>query len=246
MSKIIFNYYGQELGIQCKTDEKMGDIFERYISKSQIKNEIFFLYNGNKVNDNMKYCQIINEEDRNRNIMNILVNDIYNDNNQDNTKKKLFQSEEIICPECKQNNLIKIKDYKITLNCKNGHFYNNILLNKFENTQNIDISQIICDICKQTNKSLTYNNLLYTCFLCNANICPGCKLKHDKQHKIINYDEKNYICQQHYENFTKYCQDCRKNICIKCDIEHKNHKGIYYGGILPDIRENIELKDIYN
>ena len=79
-----------------------------------------------------------------------------------------------------------------------------------------------------------------------VNICPGCKIKHDKQHKIINFDEKNYICEKHYENYTKYCQDCRKNICIKCDIEHKNHKGIYYGGILPDIRENIELKEYIN
>jgi len=243
MSKIIFNYNGQEVSIQCKTNEKMGDIFGRYTAKSQIKNEIFFLYNGNKVSDSMEYSQIINEEDRNRNIMNILVHEVYNENHQSNSNKNLFQSEEIICPECKQSSLIKIKDYKITLICKNGHFYNNILLNNFENAQNIDISQIVCDICKLNNKSTTYNNLMYTCFICNVNICPGCKIKHDKQHKIINFDEKNYICEKHYENYTKYCEDCKKNICIKCDIEHKDHKGIYYGGILPDIRENTELKE---
>ena len=40
----------------------------------------------------------------------------------------------------------EIKDFKIKLyGCKNGHEIDNIKLDDFNNKQNIDISQIICD-----------------------------------------------------------------------------------------------------
>ena len=46
------------------------------------------------------------------------------------------------------NHLINIKNYKINLQgCKNKHIFNNILLNKYEETQEIDLSKILCDIC---------------------------------------------------------------------------------------------------
>ena len=70
--------------------------------------------------------------------------------------------------------------------CKNGHKMENILLNEFEETQNIDLSHIKCDICKKNNKSISYNNIFYKCLTCNNNICPLCKSNHDKEHKIIN------------------------------------------------------------
>ena len=97
----------------------------------------------------MKKYFVINwliEEDINRNIMKILV---FDDENENNTNKNIYESNEIICPESKENILIKINDYIINLNnCKNGHNINNILLNKYENTQNIDISKIICNMPK--------------------------------------------------------------------------------------------------
>ena len=62
--------------------------------------------------------------------MNILV---FDDGNGNDTNKNIYESNEIICPECKENKLIKIKDYKINLNdCKNGHKINKILINKYE------------------------------------------------------------------------------------------------------------------
>ena len=45
--------------------------------------------------------------------MNILV---FDDGNGNDTNKNIYESNEIICPECKENKLIKIKDYKINLN----------------------------------------------------------------------------------------------------------------------------------
>ena len=86
----------------------------------------------------------------------------------------------------------------------------NILLEKYENTQEIDISKIICNICKINNKGHTFNNNFFVCNTCKENICPLCKSKHDKEHKIINYEQKDYICDMHNELYIKYCTTCKK------------------------------------
>ena len=241
MLKIIFNYEGREIIIQCSIDKIMKDIFHEFSTKAEIDvNKIYFIYNGNMINEEIYFNQLINKEDRNRKIMNILVNDKI----ETIINEKICQSKEIICPECKENILFEIKDYKINLtNCKNGHSLNNILLNRFENTQLIDISKIICNICKIKNKSNAYDNRIYKCLNCYINLCPVCKTNHDKEHKIINYDDKYYICNKHYENYIKYCKECKINICMKCEKDHINHKGIYYGEILPDNDNNNELRE---
>jgi hypothetical protein len=220
----------------------MKDIFQKYCSKEDIDiTKVYFIYNGNIIEDELICDKVINEEDRNRNVMNILVND---NNAQTIIRKNIFQSKEIICPECKEKTLIQLNNYKINLyNCINGHTLNNILLNKYENTQNIDGTKIKCNICKINNKTNVYNNQMFICFNCNINLCPICKSKHDKQHKIINNDNKNYICKQHFENFTKYCKDCKLNICIKCEEEHKKHDSLYYGEILPKKDNTKELRE---
>lgn len=79
-------------------------------------------------------------------------------------------SNEIICPTCKENCLIEIKDYKISLyGCKNYHRKNNILLSEFKETQKINISDIICNICKERNKGNTHNNDFYHPLIVIAN-----------------------------------------------------------------------------
>ena len=67
------------------------------------------------------------------------------------------------------------------------------------------------------------------------NLCPLCKSIHDKTHSIINYDNKNYICNKHNEAFIEYCEDCNIDICLLCSNEHKNHKIILYQDKLIDI-----------
>ena len=232
MSTAIFNYNGKQVVIQCSFDEEMKDICKKYCSKENIDiTKTYFVYNGNKIDKEINCNLIINEEDRKRNVMNILVED--NDDKKI-VNKNTFQSTQIICPKCKEPSLIQINNYKIKLyNCKNLHTLNNLLINKYEDTQNIDGTKIICDICKIKNKSNAYNNQMQACLNCNINLCPICKTKHDKLHKIILYEEKNYICNKHFENFTKYCNDCQLNICIKCEEEHKSHNSLYYGEILP-------------
>ena len=160
-------------------------------------------------------------------------------------KNVIIKSKNVICPECGEDIRIKIENYKIRLyECKNGHEIKDILLEEYENIQKIDISKIKCNKC-ENNKSNTHNNEFYRCIKCKINICPLCKSKHDKNHDIINYENKNYICENHNETLTKYCNDCKKNICISCSNEHKSHKTIYYDNIIPDIEKiREEMKEL--
>jgi len=159
--------------------------------------------------------------------MSILVNE----NNDTIIKDNLIKSKEILFPDWSKNILIKIDEYKINfLNCKNNHQRNNILLDKYDN--NIDISKIEYNNCKINNKSNTYNNLFYRCNPCKVNICPLFKSKHNKDHKIINYDNKNYKCEIHNKEYNKYCQDCKINICTLCSKEHRDHSIKYYDDMI--------------
>ena len=126
MAKVIFNYKGIQTEIQCNLNEKIEELYKKYGNKIGIDiSKVFFIYNGNKINDNIILNEIINEEDKRRNIMNILVNENIKIIIKDNIK----ESKKIICPKCNENILIKINEYKINLfNCKNNHNINNILL----------------------------------------------------------------------------------------------------------------------
>ena len=167
--------------------------------------KLFFIYNGNKINDNSILNEIINEEDKRRKIMNIL----FNENNETIIKENKIESKEIICPKCYENILIQLNEYKINLfNCRNNHNIDNILLNEYEN--NIDISKRICYNWKIKNKSNTYKNEFYRCNTCKINVCPLCKSNHN------NNENKNYICEKHDMNYIKYCKDCKSNIRILC------------------------------
>ena len=168
MTKVIFIFESKEITILCNLKEKMKDIFMKFSSKTQIDiSKISFIYNGNKINENMELQQIINEEDKKRNIMNIFVNKIDKDINEN-----IIKSKEVICPECKESILINIKDYKINLNkCKNGHNINNILFKDYEKTQNIDISKINNNNYKCEKHNRDYHKY---CNDCNINLCVKC------------------------------------------------------------------------
>jgi hypothetical protein len=67
-------------------------------------------------------------------------------------------------------------------------------INDFENTQNINEAKIICQNCNEVNKSTSHDNIFFICNECKKNLCQLCRLKHDKTHNIIDYDEKFFIC----------------------------------------------------
>ena len=252
MYKAEFIYNNQSTIIQFNLNEKMEDIIIKYETKIQIeKNTLYYLYQGNTLNKGLLIKDIISPNDKEMKIMKIIVNKLIENNEINN----YIKSKNIICPECGENCRIKIKDYLIDLyDCKNGHNLYNISLDKFEETQKINISKIICEKCKENNKSNTYKNEFYKCLNCQINICPLCKLSHDKNHDIINYEQKYYICEHHNELYIKYCNDCKKNICVLCAAnKHKTHNIILYEDIISDkdeIRNKInELRkeiDIFN
>jgi len=239
MAEVEFIYKGISINIVCNKNEKMKDICGRFINEAKAnKNLIYYLYNGSKINEELTLENIINN--RNINKIKILANLI----NEEIRNSILIKSKDIICPECKENIRIKIEDYKIKLyECKNNHTINNIFLEKYEDTQYIDISKIICEICKEKNKGNAHDNIFYRCTKCKINLCPLCKSKHDKSHNIINYDLKDYICEEHNELYIEYCLECKKNICLSCENNHKNHETIFYKNIM---RDKNELKNDIN
>ena len=249
MVEVEFIYKQQITIVQCELNNKIGDIYKRFISKVGIDiNSVYFLYSGNKIDNNeLTIDKLININDREIKKMKIIVESI----NQIEINEALIESNEIICPKCKEKAMININNYNIKIyGCKNNHIIDNILFENFENLQMIDISKIICEECKINNKKESYENKFNYCLNCKKNICVTCKIKHDKNHKIIDYENKDYICNNHNEGYIRYCEDCKINLCIYCESKHNNHNTI---NIMPDldkIENNIkELKeniDIFN
>ena len=244
MASVIYDYNGKKIKIQCNYQDKLKEINSRFASKSGINiNDIYFIYNGNIVNDGSSFNEEVSEIDKKINEMNILVFD----KNTKIIKEDIIKSKDIICPECFENTLMKIKDYKIELyDCKNRHKKENILLNEYDNTQKIDLSKIICKICNK-NRSNTFENQFFFCTTCQNSICPLCKSIHDKSHKIINYEYKNYICSKHNLAYIKYCEKCKENLCMASIKEHKTHNTIDLSDLFLDkenlIKEGSELKN---
>ena len=227
MATIDFTYNSIVSTIQCNKNEKIKEICNRFSMKIEKNiNDIFFVYDGSQLDNNSlekEFDNIANINDKERNKMNILVYDL----NEQITNDNMKQSKEIICPKCKESIRIGIEDYKIILfDCKNGHIIDNLTFDKFEESQIIDESKIICANCPQNNKSNTFGNEFYKCNNCKNYLCPLCKKRHDQSHYIINYDLKYFICEKHNENYISFCNNCFKNMCAICMEEDNdnNHK----------------------
>ena len=149
MVEVEFNYQQNIIKIQANINDRFQLIIEKYLNKINLDiNNIYFLSNGKKISKDDILGNIMNESDKRNNKIIILVYTI-----------NIIKSNEIICPICKEICKYEIKDYKIKLyDCKNGHIIEDIKLNEFVNKQNIDISEIKCDNCKEKNKSNTKNN----------------------------------------------------------------------------------------
>ena len=244
MAQVEFQYNGINTIIQCQEDQKLSEICSIFINKSKInENKIYFFYDGKggaQFDKSLSFTQMANSFDRQRKKMNILILD----NDSLNENKTKIKSKNIICPQCGEDIKIKIQNYKINLfDCKNNHSKYNISLNEFESTQIIDLEKIKCGICKEKNKGNTYKNEFFKCYECNMNICPLCKLNHNKEHNIYNYDNKYYICEKHNEIFIHYCNTCKKNICTLCETEHSNHNLILLSQIMPDKKKLLTNKE---
>ena len=263
MSETIFNYEGRSTTVQCNENEKMMDICKRFCGKvgKEIDN-MLFLYQGQQLDLEKQFKDMIIKGNENNNKLTILVND----NSDDKTNNTIVDSKQVICPKCEQKSIrLKMKNYQITLfGCENGHSFNGINTEDYFKTQKVDLAKINCNICKSQNKSDSYNNMFYKCCKCYQLLCPLCKNKHDKSHPIINYDDKCFICEKHAEYYIKYCDDCQINLCRLCETDHKLHKLTYFVDIMHKketiveslneleakinkFKENIDnIKDLYD
>ena len=239
MATILFDFYHEITSIECKKEDFIKDICIIFASKIgyDIKT-LFFLHNGERLNLdlNLTFDDEANSIDKDSNIMTFLV---YQSSNSINPfKNELQKSKDIICPECSDNCRINIRNFKIKFyGCKNKHRINNILLDEFNNTQLINNSLIKCNICNQNNKKDILNNQFFQCLTCNKSICIFCNSKHDKNHKIIDYDKKNYICKKHNNKYTSYCNECKINICNQGENEHESHRVVNFKNIMENKNE---------
>jgi len=234
---IQFNYNSELITIQGNLNEKVKDIINKFVTKTNTdKNSLCFLYGGSIIKEQSLLSQIATREDKRRNQMNILVNSFLD--NKQNETNSIIKSKEVICPKCLEEIKLKIKNYKISLyECKNGHGISDIYFKDFLNTQNIDLKKIICNNCNLRNKHDSFDKKFFTCFTCGINLCPLCQSNHDNSHYIIDYDKRNSICKKHFESYYSYCKNCKINLCIKCEKAHSNHEKINYENILPDSNE---------
>ena len=224
MAKVIFTFKGANTVIFCQKEEKMEDIYQKFVREvGEDIDDVYFIYGGNQVNSYLTFNNQANSIDNNRNEMNILAyrakkTTILTEEN------SIKISKEIICPNCFDNCKIKFQNYKIALyGCKNRHEINNILFEEFNNTQKINEAKIFCFNCNN-NKNNIYNKLFFKCFTCKQNLCPICKSIHNNNHLILDYDKANYICQIHNEIYHSYCNKCKINLCKICKENHnKNH-----------------------
>ena len=250
MSKVIFIFNQVKTEIQCNENEIMRNICSRYASKiGKDLNSFYFIYSGINIDLNLTFKNVINSLDSKKKCFTLLVNSFNTTIIEGNN---LIKESQIICPQCSEIATIEIQNYKIKLTCKKGHM-NKILISQYENTQKIDQSRIICEICNKNNKASTYNNMFFRCNNCKKNICPLCKDQHDKSHDIINYNDKNYICEDHSERYYSYCKSCKKNLCTECEKYHNGHAIITYGNLIQEkseLRNNLDkfknAKDNFN
>ena len=240
MVEIEFNFNQVITNVQAKLDDPFQDVINKFMQKSLLQpGSVNFLANGKVINPNGSVESHMSNLNKENKKMKILVTMTENDDR--NKEQVIVKSKDIICPTCKEPCRITTENSKIKLyECVNGHTKEDIKFKDFDNTQNINESQIKCDNCKFKNKGNCPPNEFYRCLSCKLNLCLLCKSYHNPKHNIIEYDQRNYICQIHNEPLIKYCIKCKKNICFAC-IEHDNHEFEDLGKIRPNIEEKKKI-----
>jgi uncharacterized secreted protein with C-terminal beta-propeller domain len=132
MSQVEFIYQGKKIQIQSKSDEKIKEIIKNYTTKlGKSKEDLYFVYGGDILNENLTFETQANEEDKKINKMIVFVNN--KDDNNDNREISFVKSKYIICPQCKESSRILVDNYNLGLyDCINGHKTDNISINDFE------------------------------------------------------------------------------------------------------------------
>ena len=115
--------------MSCALNEKIEDTTKRFAYKTQLEWKKYkYFYNGYELKGELEIEEIINENDKEKNIMEIKVVEICEIEN--------IKIKEVKCPECNEDICLNFINYKINLKeCKNGHKKNKILFKDFMKTQ---------------------------------------------------------------------------------------------------------------
>ena len=165
--QIRFKYKQQDIIIQCKRNEQIRDIIVRYGIKSGLSvNKLYFLYDGVKINPNLKLSQI---NDKDKEIL-FLVNQIENIEN----KNQIQKSDYVKCTQCCEPAIVDFSnDYRIILTDEK-HGTKKLKLQDYNSTQMVDQNKIKCSKC-YNSKAEAFQGEFYYCFECDKNFCPMCK-----------------------------------------------------------------------
>jgi len=243
MIKIEFNFSQDITLVQNESNDIFQSVINKFLAKypKLDQKSLTFLANGRQLDPNSSIESQISKINKENGIVRVLV-----DLTRENINDILIDSKEVICPHCKESCRIKIEKGRFILfDCDNNHDSSTINIIDFPQTQKVNLSKIICDDCKKEEKNmgLSYKHNFYKCLTCQNNVCLTCEPKHDPNHNLIKYDQKNFICPSHNDSFIKYCKDCKINLCLACDDEHQEHNTIFFGNLLPKVKE---LKKIEN
>ena len=238
---VSFCYEENSIEVQCTFNEEMSEIFKKYAAKlGSSENNLDFFYEKKKISNDSTLLKLIG----NRNKKNIIIF----------VKRK---SKIIKCPGCTCNDtIIKIENFRLKFEgCKYNHSDIKIF-DDYETTQKIDFSKIKCDQVGCSH-NIMYNDF-YKCLNCtklkNRTIyyCSKCNNKDTKNHKKIEYNEKNYYCDNHGKQFINYCENCKKDLCEDCkndlcvdckENKHENHNIITYESMeakIKNIRNSLD------
>ena len=165
---------------------------------------------------------------------------------------KLDKTKYIVkCTEC--FNIIKFKinfdNFKVNVECRNGHNKDNIGFQEFINFY-IRNSSYISIYCYNCFNSINDSNNNFICKDCNKLFCKKCINRHMdiNRHKIIiDFIPQYKLCQTHNEKYSFYCEICKINICDKCKFSHENHNIKFFQDIIPNIEKlKLAKQDIKN
>ena len=231
-SKAFFMFEKISTMVECSNKDEMCKIFDKFANKVNSTADSFnFLYQDKKINKNDTIIDLTKSKATKEIVISV--------------EKKL---KKIKCPICICNDtIINIDNYKLVFyNCKYKHNLEKIV-EDYEESQKLQITKIKCDVCRKSQKDIPAD--FYKCLKCTQingrtiYLCSQCNLLHNEKHKRINYDEKNYFCEQHYKELKFYCNDCQKDLCDECAKNHKCNHIIKYESINIDIKS---IKDNIN
>ena len=235
MAKVIFTYNGIETSIQCLKEDKMKNICNKYVSKTNINiNSLLFLYSGNTINFELSFKDQANKIDRERNVMNILV---YKQN--ENGLK---------CPKCGER--INVDKFNEQIQF---HLNQNELINELKNE--IEIINDCNEISKIKSKIRIINLIIKSLIEENEKYKNNIKNIINGSYKELNVDNKKNIIKgifnvedinQDVAIFNQYVEDEGFDVYLndkKVDVI-KSYK-IQYKNFLDSGKGNYEYKVIF-